>query len=183
MINNTQDDYFFPYKYIREPTPYDNNTSYNNTDSPLWSKPGAPVFMPILPDAETYDALMKAWPQTTRDILTPDHRCGRGAWNTTGKTVPIGGGMTADVLAGSNVTVTVERYSLSPPRMSPQSYDYIGHIGPGMAYLAKKPEGVTLSDWDGDGDWFKIDYTGPKDNETWTLFHQKQYSCTHIPTP
>jgi hypothetical protein len=160
-VNRSYLDEFWSYVYVREPAPYANSTNNTNIESPLWSKPGAPMYIPVLPEEETYRALMKAWPQTTQDILTVNHRCGRDAWNTSLRVMPTGGYkvFTRDVLAGDELSFLPERYSVGD-----QHYDYIGHVGPGMVYLAKKPDGVTLTEWDGDGDWFKIDYRGPKDN-------------------
>jgi hypothetical protein len=173
-VNRSYLDEFWSYVYVREPAPYANSTNNTNIESPLWSKPGAPMYIPVLPEEETYRALMKAWPQTTQDILTVNHRCGRDAWNTSLRVMPTGGYkvFTRDVLAGDELSFLPERYSVGD-----QHYDYIGHVGPGMVYLAKKPDGVTLTEWDGDGDWFKIDYRGPKDNVTWSLFHEKSYTC------
>lgn len=58
-------------------------------------------------------------------------------------------------------------------------YSTVRHIGPGQVYLAKKPDGVKLNEWDGDGDWFKIDYSGPVTDESWKLLGANQYDCMY----
>ncbi|KAF2677311.1 lytic polysaccharide monooxygenase, partial [Lentithecium fluviatile CBS 122367] len=86
------------------------------------------------------------------DLLTPDHRCGRDAWKPSPWTGIV------DVIAGDTVGFGIET-----------TWDSVTHIGPGLAYLAKKPVGVELSQWDGDGDWVKIDYKGPITKKTTTV--------------
>ena len=120
------------------------------------------------------DVLLRSVPQTNVDILTPNHRCGRGAWKPSPQT------KTANVNAGDEVAFGIERYYASSSTGSQVTYDFVGHIGPGMVYLAKKPDGVELSQWDGDGDWFKIDYKGPATDDSWSLFNQKYYNCMQL---
>ncbi|PKS11369.1 hypothetical protein jhhlp_003131 [Lomentospora prolificans] len=36
----------------------------------------------------------------------------------------------------------------------------IYHPGPGLAYLSRSPEGVDVRDYDGSGEWFKIEEIG-----------------------
>lgn len=135
-------------------------------------KPGAPQgFNPPKPDLSSWPLLLRAMPQTNKDVLTPNFRCGRDGWKPHSDT------RTATVLAGDAVGFLPERYSTGT-NQERVSYDSIAHIGPGMAYLAKKPDGVELSQWDGDGDWFKIDYTGPSSDESWVLLGAKQYNGT-----
>jgi len=174
MVNKSNSDFFFPYKYVREPAAFGSSTT-NISDSPLWDRPGAPVFGPIMPPADSLDALMKAWPLSPDDILTKNHRCGRDGWKPSPRTE------TADVIAGDDVGFSIERYTLDGSQANSKSYNYIGHIGPGLVYIAKKPDGVELSQWDGDGDWVKIDYHGPASNDSWSLFNKKEYNCTHAP--
>jgi hypothetical protein len=46
----------------------------------------------------------------------------------------------------------------------------MNHPGPGQAYLAKTPDGVTVKDFSGiDGDWFKIASFGAATPDDWVL--------------
>ncbi|KAK3388046.1 glycoside hydrolase, partial [Podospora didyma] len=83
------------------------------------------------------------------DIYSPDVRCGRGA-STSGPETK-----TATVVAGDEIGfVPMEPY-------------IIYHNGPGQAYLSRATT-ENISDYEGDGDWFKIGSIGAK-NDTWWL--------------
>jgi hypothetical protein len=74
---------------------------------------------------------------------------------------------TATVVAGSEVGFK----AWSGPEDNPYTgYDKIIHPGPGQVYLSKVPEGVSVGDYDGSGDWFKVAYAGPKDDKEWSLY-------------
>jgi hypothetical protein len=91
------------------------------------------------------------WPM--RDTYSTDLRCGRNA-----STAPFKNGIvkTAKVNAGDKLSIGT----------GPEGYP-LGHPGPALFYLAKAPDGVDLMDWDGDGNWFKIEELGPlKDSKT-----------------
>ncbi|KAF2877693.1 glycosyl hydrolase family 61-domain-containing protein [Massariosphaeria phaeospora] len=158
IVNNTVTK---PYEYVRMVT----NHTFTIPDGGLPAKPGAPYGNQI--PWEELERLMRPWPQYSADVLTANHRCGRDAWRPSLST-----GI-ADVIAGESVGFQVESYVALM-----QQYDNITHIGPGLAYLAKKPDGIDLAQWDGDGDWMKIDYKGPDTDDTWSLFGQKQYNFT-----
>jgi hypothetical protein len=42
------------------------------------------------------------------------------------------------------------------------------HRGPGQIYLSRAPND-DIEHYEGDGDWFKIAYAGPKNNLRWIL--------------
>lgn len=48
---------------------------------------------------------------------------------------------------------------------------YIIHPGPGQVYLSRAPKD-DLTSYRGDGDWFKIAYAGPEDDNNWRLYHR-----------
>ena len=153
-----------PYLYVRKPS------GLPASELPQWAsgKPGAPSLtgvMPVPPDQRP--TIERATPLVYQDVLTPNFRCGRDAWKPSPNT------STADVLAGDSVSFQVEPFYFV--------YMTINHIGPGQAYLAKKPDGVQLNQWDGDGDWFKIDYSGPLTDEKWKLLGSVRYNGTAPP--
>lgn len=43
-----------------------------------------------------------------------------------------------------------------------------------QVYLAKAPDSIPLSEWDGDGDYFKIAYAGPLGDMDWKLVIEGQ---------
>lgn len=52
------------------------------------------------------------------------------------------------------------------------------HLGPAFIYLAKKPDGINITEWDGDGDFFKIDYKGPINDTRWFITGKLDYNFT-----
>ena len=95
----------------------------------------------------------KTFPQF--DLTSPDIRCGRSAYNPSPKT------STADVIAGATIGFHIGSNLPWSPR--------IQHPGPAQVYLAKVPNAVSVGDWNGDGEWFKIAYLGPTSDTTWAL--------------
>lgn len=89
------------------------------------------------------------------DIYDPNIRCGRGA------AISGPGTKTATILAGSEVGFVIGRSADEP--LEPY---IIYHNGPGMAYLSKA--NAALDKYEGDGDWFKIWYGGPKNESYWS---------------
>ncbi|KAK4443565.1 glycoside hydrolase [Podospora aff. communis PSN243] len=90
------------------------------------------------------------------DIESDDVRCGRGAAESGAWT------KTAEVFAGDEVGFVVGRSAMEP--LEPH---IIYHPGPGQVYLSRSTT-LDVRDYQGDGDWFKIFYAGPK-NDTWWL--------------
>jgi hypothetical protein len=80
---------------------------------------------------------------------------------------------TATVLAGSEVGfVIAERWT---------EFDddpYIWFHGPGQIFLSKLTDGEDLDLYEGDGEWIKILYAGPKDNTTWSTYGHKSINVT-----
>ncbi len=58
-------------------------------------------------------------------------------------------------------TVTITRYGPEPT---------FYHPGPAQIYLSRAPGDDDLLRYRGEGDWFKIAYAGPKDDQTWQLW-------------
>ena len=46
---------------------------------------------------------------------------------------------------------------------------YFYHPGPAQVWLSRAPND-DLRTYQGDGDWFKIAYAGPADNQNWELY-------------
>lgn len=122
----------------------------NGTESPAWKyvRDVAPQWDNHRGD---YD---KVSPQ--EDINSPNITCGRDAFKFAAVTE------TADVIAGSEVGFRV-------------SYDGNGkygnfwHPGPAQVYLSRATNDE-LESYRGDGDWFKIAYAGPINNNKWLLY-------------
>jgi len=95
----------------------------------------------------------------------PNVTCGRAAFDSAPRTE------TADVLAGSEVgfRVSTDGYGNinAPYRQYPGPYFW--HAGPAQIYLSRAPND-DLRSYRGDGDWFKIAYSGPTDNQHWSLW-------------
>ena len=54
----------------------------------------------------------------------------------------------------------------NPQQTGPGYFAY--HPGPVMIYMSRPANGDVKS-YRGDGDWFKVAYWGPKDNQTWSV--------------
>lgn len=93
------------------------------------------------------------------DLSSNDLRCNVGAL-TGGSTT------TATVTAGTTHTFTLDQA--------------VYHQGPVSFYMSKAPSGVSLSSYDGSGDWFKIKDIGPtftsQCSATWNM--AKSYTVT-----
>ncbi|KAF2686425.1 lytic polysaccharide monooxygenase [Lentithecium fluviatile CBS 122367] len=137
---------------------------YNNTRSNpyQYTRDVTPLPQPKPPGP---DYNYKPMLQYNADILTPNRRCGRDAWK------PSNGTEIADVAAGA-----VVGFAVGKDHTSNIQYQIIFHPGPGFAYLAQRPDGVELSQWDDDGDWFKIDYQGPVSEGKWALMNSPEYN-------
>ncbi|KAF2248691.1 lytic polysaccharide monooxygenase [Trematosphaeria pertusa] len=101
------------------------------------------------------DALAQDQYMPYYDIYDANIRCGRGA-ATSGP-----GTRTATVLAGDEVGFVVGRSADEP--LEPY---IIYHNGPGQAYLSRSPTD-DLDGYEGDAEWFKIAYLGPKNDSYW----------------
>lgn len=96
----------------------------------------------------------------------PNITCGRAAFDSAPHTE------TADVLAGSEIgfRVSADGYGNRDATYSGFSpYPRFWHAGPGQIYLSRAPND-DLQSYRGDGDWFKIAYAGPVDNQHWALW-------------
>ncbi|KAF1937363.1 fungal cellulose binding domain-containing protein [Clathrospora elynae] len=81
---------------------------------------------------------------------------------------------TATIPAGSEVG-----FMLSGPTYEGDTQPYIFHEGPGQVFLSKLPAGMkSLNEYDGSGDFFKIDYAGPSDNHTWSTMDKTEVNFT-----
>ncbi|KAF2273603.1 uncharacterized protein EI97DRAFT_155200 [Westerdykella ornata] len=100
------------------------------------------------------------------DIYDANIRCGRGA-ATSGP-----GTKTATAVAGSEVGFVIGRSADEP--LEPY---VIYHNGPGMVYLSLSTT-PDLSLYEGDGDWFKIAYLGPKNDTYWSTRDQTGMNFT-----
>ncbi|KAF2469273.1 uncharacterized protein BDR25DRAFT_229129, partial [Lindgomyces ingoldianus] len=106
--------------------------------------------------------LYKLWPQYSGDeMYQPSITCGRKAIDSANKT------QTADIIAGDQVGFRVANIP-------------IFHGGPTQIYMSKVPEGKTLADYAGDGDWFKIASAGAASDTAWKLasITIKEYNFT-----
>lgn len=104
-------------------------------------------------------------PSFTADVInSEDLRCNQGALSATAKTM--------DVKAGDEIGAKLW-YN-----------EFIEHPGPGMIYMSKAPGSV--SEYMGDGDWFKVWESGPDNgpanvDESWGTWQKDSMSFT-IPT-
>ncbi|KAK4206134.1 glycoside hydrolase [Rhypophila decipiens] len=96
----------------------------------------------------------KTPPQT--DIYSTNITCGRLAFASAATTE------TADVLAGSEVGFRVSWDGDG-------EYGVFWHQGPAQIYLSRAPND-DITNYAGDGDWFKIAYAGPVNNNKWLLW-------------
>jgi hypothetical protein len=73
------------------------------------------------------------------------------------------------VLAGSEVgfRVSYDGNGKRDPVKNPVPHFW--HPGPGLIYLSRAPND-DLQNYKGDGDWFKIAYAGPTDDQHWSLW-------------
>lgn len=86
--------------------------------------------------------------------------CGRSAFKSLEKTE------IADINAGEEVGFKTS----DSPGYNGGSMLYF-HEGPGSAWLSRAPKD-DLKSYQGDGDWFKIAYAGPKSNTEWKLLYK-----------
>lgn len=104
-------------------------------------------------------------------IIGPDNEnitCGRAAFSAAPRTE------TADILAGSEVGFRVSTdgngnrggvfYSIGD-MINPVFW----HPGPAQIYLSRAPND-DLQSYKGEGDWFKIAYAGPLDDNHWSIW-------------
>ncbi|KAJ0423593.1 glycosyl hydrolase family 61-domain-containing protein [Aspergillus carlsbadensis] len=83
--------------------------------------------------------------KNTRDDMTPDmtdFRCNKGSFTFAAQTE------TAEVQAGSKLAM---KLGVSATMQ---------HPGPGLVYMSRVPEGSAASEYEGDGDWFKVHEEG-----------------------
>ncbi|CAG9990932.1 unnamed protein product [Clonostachys byssicola] len=97
------------------------------------------------------------------DIYDDNIRCGRGA-AISGPGVKL-----LTVPAGDDVVFVVGMADGSS-----EDNKAIYHEGPMQAYLSRVPDDQAIEEYQGDGDWFKIDYLGPKDQTTWTVLGTRE---------
>jgi hypothetical protein len=99
----------------------------------------------------------------------PNITCGRAAFDAAARTD------IADVLAGSEVGFRVSADGSNGNRadvvdQGPSTrYPSFYHPGPAQIYLSRAPHD-DLKTYRGDGDWFKIAYAGPLDDQHWSLY-------------
>ncbi|KAL2192584.1 glycosyl hydrolase family 61-domain-containing protein [Corynascus similis CBS 632.67] len=93
----------------------------------------------------------------------PNITCGRAAFESANKTE------TADVLAGSEVGFRVSADGTGNRNPAYNQIPHFWHAGPVQIYLSRAPND-DLQSYKGDGDWFKIAYAGPIDNQHWSLW-------------
>jgi hypothetical protein len=92
------------------------------------------------------------------------------------------------VLAGSEVGFRVSADGSNGNRAdivdpSTARYPSFYHPGPAQIYLSRAPND-DLKSYRGDGDWFKIAYAGPLDDQNWSLwpFVSDVRSCPCTPS-
>ncbi|KAI0408348.1 lytic polysaccharide monooxygenase [Xylaria palmicola] len=136
----------------------------NGTESPAWKyvRDVAPQWEYEPREIATGDEFPKTTPQT--DINSPNMTCGRDAFNFAATTE------TADVLAGSEVGFRVSWDGSG-------RYGVFWHPGPAQIYLSRAPND-NLEHYRGDGDWFKIAYGGPVNNNKWLLWGEHDFNFT-----
>jgi hypothetical protein len=93
-------------------------------------------------------------------VTSTNLTCGRLASKSAKKT------QTATVNAGEPIAFGVG-----------ETYGYIFHQGPAMAYLSKAPND-DLENYHGDGDWFKIAYWGPESDTVWSSYNEDTLNFT-----
>ncbi|KAG7291217.1 hypothetical protein NEMBOFW57_001229 [Staphylotrichum longicolle] len=150
----------------------------NGTETPEW-KYILDVATVFAVDPSTYPAGYQGYkldPIIGSD--NPNVTCGRAAFDSAPHTE------TADVLAGSEIgfRVSADGYGNRDAfyhGFSP--YPNFWHAGPGQIYLSRAPND-DLQSYKGDGDWFKIAYAGPVDNQHWSLWPDVSdaFSCRTI---
>jgi hypothetical protein len=110
------------------------------------------------------DNIGKTAPLFPNEMASPFFKCGRLAFKSVDKTA------IADVVAGEEVgfrTMLSHEVTRDLPEYAYSSF-YPG--GPAQIYLSRAP-GDDLKKYEGDGDWFKVAYAGPKNNQQWKLFN------------
>jgi hypothetical protein len=55
---------------------------------------------------------------------------------------------------------------------------YIWYNGPAQIFLSKTVDGEDLDAYEGDGEWIKFAYVGPKDETTWSTYGQTSINMT-----
>ncbi|KAK4032570.1 glycosyl hydrolase family 61-domain-containing protein [Parachaetomium inaequale] len=93
----------------------------------------------------------------------PNITCGRAAFDSAPQTE------TVDVLAGFEVGFRVSTDGNGNRNPAYNQYPVFWHPGPAQIYLSRAPND-DLQSYKGDGDWFKIAYAGPTDNQHWSLW-------------
>jgi hypothetical protein len=93
----------------------------------------------------------------------PNITCGRAAFDSASQTD------TVDVLAGSEVGFRVSADGNGNLNPTYSQYPKFWHPGPAQIYLSRAPND-DLQNYKGDGDWFKIAYAGPSDDQHWSLW-------------
>ncbi|KAK3293882.1 glycosyl hydrolase family 61-domain-containing protein [Chaetomium fimeti] len=93
----------------------------------------------------------------------PNITCGRLAFDSASKTE------TADIIAGSEVGFRVSTDGRGTRNPEKGVYPNFWHPGPGQIYLSRAPND-DLQSYKGDGDWFKIAYAGPTDDQHWSIW-------------
>lgn len=134
----------------------------NGTETPTWKyvRKVAPEFDDTYyPEGSDYP---KVGPQM--DLTNANITCGRNAFDAAANTE------TADVLAGSEVGFRVSWDGNGP-------YGFFWHQGPAQIYLSRAPND-DLEQYRGDGDWFKIAYGGPVNNNEWLLWWKPDFNFT-----
>jgi len=115
------------------------------------------------------DENAKAYPVSDGEEFTDAVICGRSAFNSLEKTE------IANITAGEEVgfkSISMEElYGASSAGGDVQYY----HPGPGSIWLSRAP-GDDLKSYEGDGDWFKIAYAGPKSDTEWELYNKSKVS-------
>ncbi|KAH6855627.1 glycosyl hydrolase family 61-domain-containing protein [Chaetomium sp. MPI-CAGE-AT-0009] len=93
----------------------------------------------------------------------PNITCGRLAFDSAPRTE------TADILAGSEVGFRVSTDGRGTRDPATGQNPVFWHPGPAQIYLSRAPND-DLQSYRGDGDWFKIAYAGPLDDQHWSIW-------------
>ncbi|KAM7186853.1 Glycosyl hydrolase family 61 domain containing protein [Naviculisporaceae sp. PSN 640] len=128
----------------------------NKTETPRWKyvRDVAPQYPHGPWDYPEGSDFPKTPPQT--DIYSTNITCGREAFASAAKTE------TADVLAGDEVGFRVSWDGSG-------EYGVFWHQGPIQIYLSRAPND-DITNYRGDGDWFKIAYAGPENDNKWSAW-------------
>ncbi|PVI05818.1 lytic polysaccharide monooxygenase [Periconia macrospinosa] len=140
----------------------------NKTDTGRWKHVlYGSIFLPFPPIQSRCPLPSLIIPLYANDEINKQNlTCGRAAFNSLPKTE------IADVIAGEELGFqTWNEKDDGAPFTEESTYTFF-HYGPGQVWLSRAPND-DLKSYYGDGDWFKVAYAGPEDNQTWKLDSRK----------